>query len=330
MTFRQARPTAGDDWLDASLQDLRRAVEFPRTPTIAAVVRARIGRVAQQAERPHRWRSVSLPLSLRFAGIALAVVLAIAGALAIAPNTRDALARFFGLTRVQIIFEDSTPAALPSPVPTSPTPVAGPVVTTTPIAPPAVTATLAVTPTPAFADQTATPIPPTPTPVPTPDRTMTGASTLVQAREQVPFPILVAAYPEDIGAPDEVYVQELGSPRDIQVILRYYIGAGTSFVPPDDSNHLFTLYQFKATGMFSKMVFSGTRLKEVEVDGARGFWLEGSSHLIEYRTSDGREVIDSRRQVTGNTLAWEVGDITYRLETTLPLDEARKIADSLR
>jgi hypothetical protein len=34
--------------------------------------------------------------------------------------------------------------------------------------------------------------------------------------------------------------------------------------------------------------------------------------------------------VTGDVLAWEEGRITFRLETTLPLDEARRIAESLR
>ena len=34
--------------------------------------------------------------------------------------------------------------------------------------------------------------------------------------------------------------------------------------------------------------------------------------------------------VEGHALVWEEGDITYRLETSLSLDEAVKIAESLR
>jgi hypothetical protein len=34
--------------------------------------------------------------------------------------------------------------------------------------------------------------------------------------------------------------------------------------------------------------------------------------------------------VNGNTLIWEDGGTTYRLETDAPLDEALRIAESLR
>ena len=37
-----------------------------------------------------------------------------------------------------------------------------------------------------------------------------------------------------------------------------------------------------------------------------------------------------RRLITGYVLIWRDGDITYRLETDLPLEEAVKIAESLR
>jgi hypothetical protein len=34
--------------------------------------------------------------------------------------------------------------------------------------------------------------------------------------------------------------------------------------------------------------------------------------------------------VTGNVLAWEVGELTYRLETNLALEEVLKVARSLK
>jgi hypothetical protein len=34
--------------------------------------------------------------------------------------------------------------------------------------------------------------------------------------------------------------------------------------------------------------------------------------------------------VNANVLLWTEGDITYRLESSLPLDEARRVAESLK
>lgn len=170
----------------------------------------------------------------------------------------------------------------------------------------------------------------TPSPGSEPQTALTGATTLSQARQTVDFPIRLPAYPDGLGGPDEVYVQELGLPEELQVILRYFARPGLSIPAPGEGNVLFTLYQFRVTGAFTKGVSAGTRLQEVSIHGARGFWLEGAFHLLRYRTADGREVTELRRQIEGNTLAWEVDEITYRLETSLPLEEARKIAESLR
>jgi hypothetical protein len=40
--------------------------------------------------------------------------------------------------------------------------------------------------------------------------------------------------------------------------------------------------------------------------------------------------IDLRRMIEGHVLIWADGPITYRLETDLSLDEAVKIAESLK
>jgi hypothetical protein len=176
--------------------------------------------------------------------------------------------RFFGLKRVQIIYEDSVPAtatALSTPIQESPVPTA------TPGQAVAVeTRTVPVT-----ATALATQVRATPERLAGPAETLTGATTLQDARSRAPFTILTPGYPEDLGEPDEVYLQELVRPDDVQVILRY----------PQ-----FTLFQFRATGIFTKLVPSGTNLHEVSVEGARGYWLDAAFHVIEYRTADGREV----------------------------------------
>jgi hypothetical protein len=40
--------------------------------------------------------------------------------------------------------------------------------------------------------------------------------------------------------------------------------------------------------------------------------------------------MDLRRLIDGRVLIWEQGSITYRLETDLEMDEAVKIAESLK
>jgi hypothetical protein len=258
---------------------------------------------------------------VRLAGVAVALLVALAAALAVTPTNRDALARFFGLKRVQIIYEDSTEATA---TPQSATPV--PTITPAASAPMTLPGSAPTMPVPE-PTATASTIPATATPVQTSSLPrLTGATTLADALRRAPFPVLLPAYPENIGDPDEVYLQELGGPGEMQLILRY----ADAVRSPGQANMTFTLYQFKATGIFMKTVDSGTRLQEVRIKGAAGYWLEGAVHLIEYRTADGAERVEFKRQVVGNTLAWEVGDMTYRLETSLPLDQALRIAESLR
>ena len=64
---------------------------------------------------------------------------------------------------------------------------------------------------------------------------------------------------------------------------------------------------------------------ETHVNGLPALWVEGPYLL----TTTGGQV-ETRRIVTGRTLIWGVDDLTYRLETDLPLEEARKIAKSLK
>jgi hypothetical protein len=68
-----------------------------------------------------------------------------------------------------------------------------------------------------------------------------------------------------------------------------------------------------------------TRLiRETTVNGQYALWVKGS-HMLEIQGND----YQSLRLVDGNVLIWEVGSITYRLETDLSMEEAIRIAESL-
>ena len=65
------------------------------------------------------------------------------------------------------------------------------------------------------------------------------------------------------------------------------------------------------------------------VNGGRGFWISGPQHFFYYVDPSGAIVEDSRRSV-GDTLIWTDGDVTYRLESRLGMEEAIRLAESLR
>ncbi len=166
-------------------------------------------------------------------------------------------------------------------------------------------------PTPA-ADEgrsTATPILPTATPLVS-ALDLAGETTLAAARQQLPFPILLPAYPADLGQPDHVFVQELDT------VVLVWLQPGQ----PDQVR--LSLTQIGAAFSFDKR--NVRMIEESSVGSHWALWIDGP-HLLQASNGDP----SLRRLVQGHVLLWEQGDVTYRLETDLPLAEARKIAESL-
>jgi hypothetical protein len=56
-----------------------------------------------------------------------------------------------------------------------------------------------------------------------------------------------------------------------------------------------------------------------------GVWLGGSPHTYVFEDADGTPVFDTLRLAT-NTLLWQDGDVTYRLEASIPEADAIRIA----
>ncbi|HEY2936082.1 MAG TPA: hypothetical protein VGJ25_05755 [Gaiellaceae bacterium] len=78
-----------------------------------------------------------------------------------------------------------------------------------------------------------------------------------------------------------------------------------------------------------KFAAEATRVEPVTVAGARGIWIEGGPHVLVFRNRDGRYVTETLR-LAGNTLLWERGTLTLRLEGPLTLPEALRIARSIQ
>jgi hypothetical protein len=156
---------------------------------------------------------------------------------------------------------------------------------------------------------------PTPTPLPSP-LDLAGATTLDQARAHAGFAIRLPAYPPDLGMPQHVYLQDLGGPAVALV--------WTDPARPDRVR--LALFEM-ASGVFLQKS-NAHIVAETAVSGNRAIWTEGP-YLVEV-VRDGQVDYDTRRLVTGHVLIWTEGSITYRLETELSLDEAVRIAESLR
>lgn len=150
------------------------------------------------------------------------------------------------------------------------------------------------------------------TPLPPPPE-LAGETTLVEAQRQAGFPVRLPAYPPDLGPPDRVYVQDMGGP----VVVLVWMDRER----PEQVR--LALHQL-GPGTFGDKVQPPVVL-QTEVDGKLAAWTEGP-YLLEMRGGS----VDVARLVTGHVLVWAEGGVTYRLESDLDVEEAVRIAESLR
>lgn len=163
-----------------------------------------------------------------------------------------------------------------------------------------------------------TPAPPTETPRPTPTLAallidLGGETTLEEARARFGFPIALPAYPSGLGPPDRVFLQNFGGPMVVLVWLD----------PAQPDRVRLSLHLLTCDVCATKN--DPPVLQTTSVNGQPAIWTEGPYML---QLSNGS--IDLRRMIEGHVLIWADGPITYRLETDLSLDEAVKIAESLK
>jgi hypothetical protein len=139
--------------------------------------------------------------------------------------------------------------------------------------------------------------------------------TLAEARERADFEVVV---PEALGEPDAVFLQE--NPPGGMVSLVY----GT----PEEPRALFTQFRGSVDEVIYKKVAAGTRIAALRIEGRPGFFLSGEPHEFAYfdRTGQYREEMV---RLAGNTLLWERGPLTLRLEADINREEAVEIARSV-
>jgi hypothetical protein len=142
---------------------------------------------------------------------------------------------------------------------------------------------------------------------------LAGEMTLEQAQQAVEYPILLPSYPPDLGQPDHIFVQDADGAMAILVWI--------DSQQPDDV--LISLH-FVPQGSWAIEKVHPTLIQETTVNGQYAVWAMGPYPL---RFSNGD--LDFVRLIDGHVLIWAEGDVTYRLETDLSLEEALQVAESL-
>ncbi|HJR81120.1 MAG TPA: hypothetical protein VJ821_13685 [Anaerolineales bacterium] len=164
-----------------------------------------------------------------------------------------------------------------------------------------------------------TAIPPTATPSPTLPplipilEDIAGEMTLEEAQQSVTYPILLPSYPSGLGIPDRVFVQDADGDMAILV-----------WLDPQEPERVSMSLHFIPAGSWAIDKVKPATIQQTSVDGERALWTVGPYPL---RLSSGD--ITFTRLINGHVLIWEKGNITCRLETELPLEEAIRIAESL-
>jgi hypothetical protein len=150
--------------------------------------------------------------------------------------------------------------------------------------------------------------------------------TLEEARRRVAFPVLV---PTAAGfqRPDAVYVNQQPQGGRVDLVFRARPGLPASQFT--DVGLLVTQFQGTLTPDFIKKVVAGGLVEEVQVAGQPGYWFSGEPHFFTYKDRSG-EITDESTRLAGNTLVWQAGAQTLRLEGQLPKQEALRIAESMR
>jgi hypothetical protein len=138
-----------------------------------------------------------------------------------------------------------------------------------------------------------------------------GETTLEDAQTHAGYPITL---PDVLLLPDKVYLVQAAQPI---VVLAWLDENGTveaslHFLPPIT---------------YSLKMYDGS-YEETEVNGQRALWLP-DPHYVILRVDEG-DYNTKTRFVTMHALVWaSPSGFTYRLETSLPLNEALRIAESI-
>jgi len=143
---------------------------------------------------------------------------------------------------------------------------------------------------------------------------MAGEVTLEEARQTVDYPILLPSYPPGLGAPDRVYIQEADGDMTILV-----------WIDPQHPDRVLMSLHIVPPGSWAIEKMNPAAVQQTTVNGQRAAWAVGP-YPVRFSNGD----LDFIRLIEGHVLIWTEGELTYRLETDLEMEEAIRVAESLQ
>jgi hypothetical protein len=151
--------------------------------------------------------------------------------------------------------------------------------------------------------------------------------TLEEARRRAGFPVLVPGA-AGLERPDAVFFDP-ALPGGGRVDLVYRARPGLPASSFTDAGLLITQFRGEPEPDFLKKITSAGIVQFVTVGGEPGYFFSGDPHYLSYRDASG-QFRDEQTRLAGNTLIWQRGDLTLRLEGNLSMAEAVRIAESMR
>ena len=158
-----------------------------------------------------------------------------------------------------------------------------------------------------------------------------GSPTSIEAaRSALPFAFAVLQ-DAGLGAPDGVYVDRSIADGVVSLVWKPIPSAGIPASPTlPDVGLVFSMFRGRVDdASFVKMLPPGTTVESVVVGGDRGFWIAGEPHQLSASTGPGQYFAVETRLAT-NTLLWQHGDVTYRIEADIDRERALALAAEVK
>lgn len=146
---------------------------------------------------------------------------------------------------------------------------------------------------------------------------------LATARERFGSGLAVPDGAGGLGEPDGIYVSNDAVSPWVSFVYRSRPGLPEGELPGIGAI-VSQVRGVPAWGMVGKGVGPGARVEALTVAGGEGIWVSGERHAVSraYEVAGGR--------LAGNVLAWQRGDVTFRLEAEIDRAAALAVAESLR
>jgi len=149
--------------------------------------------------------------------------------------------------------------------------------------------------------------------------------TLPEAQATVPYGI---SYPQALGTPDAVFLIE--PPGQHAVTLVWWPRSGLPEAGHTGVGALVIEVPGKVqSDFFLKMLGPDAALEAVQVNSNPGYWISGKPHGFFFLDPNGTPQEDTFR-LAGNTLIWNQGSVTVRIESALDKDQTLGLAATMQ